>query len=152
MNDIAKPATAVEQKYLQFLTGLTNSSGHRCSVDIQQDVKGHNGKLHNRYILKQDDQSIVVDFRVFTINELPKNFQNAAIRSPRSRALIGTLKMLGTKDLIAAALVFLNSQISETFASGSWMYYAIQHQAENSHYFFYTEKDTEQKVVVQVNI
>ena len=93
-----------------------------------------------------------MDFRIFTVNELPKNFQNAAIRSPRNRALIGTLKTLGMNDLIAAVLTWLNETINTTFAPGSHMYYALQTKVNNLHAFYYSETNTERKVVVQLQL
>lgn len=143
--------TTLEMKYYDFIRRMATTTS-QTSLDVQTGLQGVNGRKYNRYVFQQGQQSITVDFRVFTVSELPPNFRYASLRSPACRSMIATIKSLGCKDLIGATLTWLNDNIQNQFADDSGLYYAMQTKVNNLHCFYYAEKNTENKVVIQVQL
>jgi len=150
---IINPQTAsvLEMKYYDFIRRMAVTSSNT-SLSIQPDLDGVNGRKYNRYVFQQGKQTIVAEFRVFTVSELPPNFRYAGLRSPSCRSMIATIKSLGCMDLIAAIMTWLNENIQNQFADDSGLYYAMQTKVNNLHCFYYAEKNTENKVVIQVQL
>ena len=113
-------------------------------------IMGHDQKLYNRYRAAGGRSEIAVSFRSFTISELPNNFRNCAISSPGNRAMIEAIKGFCGDPYVAQAMEFINNLIARRFTKGSYLFYAFQTKVDNVHMFFYSDRETHEKVVVQL--
>lgn len=148
----AEEVSPAEFAFYEFMTKFMERHCSEHCLTIQQDNIAPNGKKYNRYILTRDHQSLTVDFRVFAVGEMPPVIRRAVIRSPGHRAMIGTFRTMGMDHMVESALIFLNETISLKYSKSTHVYYALQEKVKNLHAFFYSEGDTENKVVVLLQL
>ena len=143
----------IENKFYNLVRNLALASHSQGSFHIDPTQVGTNGKQFNRYTVAQGKQAIQVDFRTFSLDELPKGFQQGEIDSPRGRTMIATLKhVCNMQDPVAPVLTGLNEILKTNFAKGSKVSYAVHNLKQDLHLFFYSESGTDRKVVVQIQL
>lgn len=143
----------IENKFYQLLRNLALSDRTAGSFEIDPTQQDKDGRQFNRYTVSYRNQAIQVDFRTFSLDELPKGFQQGEIDSPRGRTMIATLKhVCNMGDPVAAVLTGLNEILKINYAKGSKVTYALQNVKQNLHMFFYSESKTDRKVVVQIQL